>query len=663
MNTQTQTEFDFVKLGAEYTEEMALADKAVEKFHTAGKATIDAYLGKKVSDAPLLSIKTNLFHSNIQTVRSMLYGKIPRVDVSRRYADANDDVGRAAAEILQRCLNNAIEASGLEIPDVLRANLDDRLLPGIATSRVIYDKDRDDAIIEYVHWRDFRWSPARTWAEVRWVAFCAYLDKAAATARFGADLAETLTYSSNIQKDKGDDKDKQMVAKAAVWEIWDKSNRRVCWYSKGATQLLDCKPDTLELLNFWPCPMPMIANVTTEDWMPRPDYMFSQDLYREIDTLETRIMILTSAVKAVGVYDAKNGDLNRVFNETIDNQLIPVDNWALFAEKGGLKGSIDWVPITDIVNAITQLVAMRNDAMQMLYQSSGLSDVLRGGGDPDTSATQDRLKNQFASVRIQAQQDEFSRFASDLMSIKAEMISKFVSPENIIKRSNIMLSYDADQATAAIQLIKDESAIAWRVEVKPESVAMVDYAALRQERTEFVQTIGFFFQSVGPLMEGNPATAAVLLNILRWVLAGFKGAQTIEGELDRAIQQVQQAAAQPPPPPPPNPKIEEIQAKAQADIQAFAAKSEAELNQMREQWNYERDIAEEERVAERELLVGEITATLSADLKKIMAQALADIRVNEAKSDDKLEEIAAQGDIDREIAEEQAENEPVEEPE
>lgn len=634
-------EFDLVKLNAEYTEEMALSDKAAEKFHKAGKDVIEAYLGKKRDSLPAGVTKTNLFHSNIQTVRSMLYGKIPKVDVSRRYSDANDDAGRAAAEVLQRVLNNDIQASGFEIPDVLRSNLDDRLLPGLSVARVRYDVGTDNAPIDYVHWCDFRWSPARTWAEVRWVAFCAYMTKDQATKRFGDKIAEMLTYSTSpyTEKERNQDRKREQQSKAAVWEIWDKSNKRVAWYSKGCPQLLDCKPDILGLLGFWPCPMPMCANVTTDDWMPRPDYLFAQDLYNEIDVLETRIVILTTAVKAVGVYDSKNADVKRIFQEGMDNDLIPVDNWALFAEKGGLKGAIDWVPIVDIVNAITQLVAMRNDAIQMLYQSTGLSDVLRGAGDPNTSATQDKLKSQYASVRIQALQDEFSRFASDLMAIKAEIISKFVSPENIIKRSNIMLSYDADKAAQAIQLIKDESALSWRVEVKPESVAMVDYAALRVERNEFIQSLGFFFQSVGPLMEGNPATTAVMLEMLRWNMAAFKGAQSIESVLDRAIQQVQTAAAQPPPPPPPNPKIEEIRAKFEGELSLAEKKANLELTKFREtlmaELRKDREelllTLEEERIAQQIELAG--------DLKKIVAQALADIKVNAAKSANKESEI------------------------
>src|SRR5512133_84925 len=44
----------------------------------------------------------NLFTNNVQTLRAMLYGKVPNVDVSRRFGDAKDDPARVSAEILER---------------------------------------------------------------------------------------------------------------------------------------------------------------------------------------------------------------------------------------------------------------------------------------------------------------------------------------------------------------------------------------------------------------------------------------------------------------------------------------------------------------------------------------------------------------------------------
>jgi hypothetical protein len=40
--------------------------------------------------------------------------------------------------------------------------------------------------------------------------------------------------------------------------------------------------------------------------------------------------------------------LGGFLSEGVENKLIPVDNWAAFAEKGGLKGAISLLPLDRI---------------------------------------------------------------------------------------------------------------------------------------------------------------------------------------------------------------------------------------------------------------------------------------------------------------------------
>jgi len=75
------------------------------------------------------------------------------------------------------------------------------------------------------------------------------------------------------------------------------------------------KDDLLKLTGFFPCPEPMVANITTTAFMPIPDYKIGQDLYLEIDKLESRISLITEAVKVVGVYDQAAEGVKRLMSE------------------------------------------------------------------------------------------------------------------------------------------------------------------------------------------------------------------------------------------------------------------------------------------------------------------------------------------------------------
>jgi hypothetical protein len=403
---------------------------------------------------------------------------------------------------------------------------------------------------------------------------------------------------------------KNIIPQAEVWEIWDKSCKKVFWYVPNYPKILEQKDDPLELDQFFPDPPPMVANVTTSRYMPRADYTIAQSLYRAIDILETRISLLTSACKLVGVYDKANEGVQRMFNEGVENQLIPVDNWAMFAEKGGLKGSIDWLPLEAVILAVDKLTEKQQQKIQQLYELTGFSDIMRGASQQAyTSAAETKVKAQFASIRVQALQDEFARFASDLQRLKVEIIQKHFQPYCIRQQSNIDSTPDAQLADQAIALIKDPLKARWKITVRPESLALADYQQLKADRMEYIMGLSQFMQSAAPLVTLDKGVVPILLELLKWGLAGFKGSTEIEGVLDRAVSMFQQKANAPPEQAPPSPeqlKAQAEQAQAQLDMQAaqqrntmeaeraaaeHAASMETiEANRRRDQLKYDMDI-------------------------------------------------------------------------
>ena len=98
----------------------------------------------------------------------------------------------------------------------------------------------------------------------------------------------------------------------------------------------------------------IFATNTTGNLTPVPDYVEYQDQAQELDMVVQRLAMLTRACKVVGVYDASQEGVQRMLTEGIENQLIPVDTWAAFAEKGGIKGVVDFFPLDKVIEVITQ---------------------------------------------------------------------------------------------------------------------------------------------------------------------------------------------------------------------------------------------------------------------------------------------------------------------
>jgi hypothetical protein len=695
-----------------WIKEIEAFKKRVRRFHKAGDETVKRYLDeegrtKSSDNGRYGNYALNLFHSNIQTVQSMLYGSTPKIEVGREHNDPDDDIARVAGLMYQRILQADIDPSGEDLPTVLKACLQDRLLPGLGVARVRYEMhtrdepmtdpatgqpvmgedgepmtvqvlDYEEAPIDYVHWNDFLWSFARTWQEMHWMGFRNYLDKDQATARFGEEIASKLTYKPQTP-DLDDDKasaspdDKSVVEKAAIIEIWCKPDRKVFWVQEGQAEILDCKDDPLELDGFWPVPKVMIANQTTRQMIPVPDFVMAQDIYNQIDELYTRITIITRAIKVVGVYDeAAGSSVGRMLQEGTENDLIPVENWAMFSEGGGLRGKIDWFPVQDVVATLQTLQGSLGQQMELLYQVTGMADIMRGQSEQYSGVGQEQLKAKFASIRVQSLQDDFARFASDLETLRAEVISKHFEPASILQQSGaaFLPKPDLRMVPAALQLMKSPE-IKWRVNIRPESIAMVDYAQIKAERTEYIMAISQYIQSAQAMASTVPGSLPVLLEMMKWGVAGFKGANYLEGILDQAIQMAlkaqEQGGGQDEGPSPEQIKLQteqmrqqtaqikmqgdlqKIQAKSQADMASLQAKIQGEIAKITadssadltlENTTANNRMVELMRELDNELKI--IRANMNSDLAVEAAQAQYDTMSDEANHIMELERIRAQ---------------------
>ena len=688
--TPAETSGDKVKTPAEqysyYAGELGASAKMLEKWHKMADKIVKKFLGSDINPQAQSGFKLNLFNSNITTLKSMLYGNTPKITVSRQFTDQNDDIGRVASNTLQRLLSLDVQQNGEEVDAVLQSALSDRLIAGLGCGRVRYDVQTtgegeneellsEAAPIEYYHWGDVTWSWARNWSEVRWIGFRAFQTRKEVEDRFGDKVAEHLTYKSQKMTTSEDSSDEAAETdsawqKAEIWEIWDKKEKKVVWLSLGYDKILEEKDDPLGLENFFPVPPFLLANPTTSLLIPTPDYKLAEDLYNEIDKLQDRISTITEAVKVVGVYDSSNAEIKQMMNAGYDNTLIPVSNWAVFGEKQGLRGQIDWMPIQDVVNALDKLREMRAEAIGLLQQITGMSDVMRGElGSAYEGVGQSQMKAKFGSIRIQALQDQFAKFATDLFQIKAEIISKHFSPQTIAQKSNMQYSPDVELLPQAIELIKDHDRAKLRVEIKPESVAMVDFAQLKNERTEYINAIAVFMQSAAPMIEQDPKSKPFLLQLLQWGLAGFKGASEIEGVLDKAIEAAsdankeQEGQQQDPALQLAQMAMQQEQMKQQGEKAKLMAKAEADM-QLREQ-DFQRDMQLsvqqhrmklEEIEADMQRSMAETQAKLQADLLMEQVETQANIQQNQKSIEGEMQKDVVTAQIDLAVEERKTAN-------
>jgi hypothetical protein len=557
-----------------WREEVMMSEKALEDFWERGEKIRKRF----IDDRDALEENTrkfNLFTTNVGIMQSALYSKIPKVSVERRFKDMDDDIARVASNIMYRAITQDLDVPDCYFSQIMTECIEDRLVPGFgqAWARLQTDTEQPEDVVdpatgelttpppqivsqtvifEHVHWKDFLWSPCRTWAERRWVGRRVYMDRDSLVARFGEEVGRQLPLDYAPKKGNQDDKT-EILQKAIVYEIWDRQTRSVIWLSKAHPELLDHRDDPLKLEDFEPCPKPLFALTTTSSCIPTADYYLIQDQYKELDQVNNRISLLNEALKVVGVYDRASDGVQRMLGEAVENQLVPVDNWAMFAEKGGIKGAVDWLPIEQVAVVLERLRTAREDIKGQIYELTGISDIVRGATKASETLGAQQIKAQFASIRIQQLQDSVANFAAALFRIKAQILAKHFTPEQLLKVSTIEFTVDAKTnpqlVGQALQLIKNEQEFMWRVSVDADSMKMADYAAEKQERAEFITSLATYLQSAATMVKAEPGATPLLISMLKYATAAQKGAKEMEGIIDATLEAWQAQQQEPKPDP------------------------------------------------------------------------------------------------------------------
>jgi len=655
-------------------------DNEFKKWEARSQKIVKRYRDDNRNQNTNETAKFNILWSNVQTLIPAVYARLPKADVSRRFGD-NDPVARVASQLIERALDFEIEHYS-DFRSTMRHAVEDRFLGGRGVAWVRYEphvraqdipedglqvtEDVDEvdrtseqaqntmtldgamgeepqeeieyecAPTDYVHWKDFGHSVARTWEEVTSVWRWVYMTKESLVERFGEEMAKTIPLDAGPETNKQYSTQSKDFTRAKICEIWDKESGKVYWISKSCPNILDERDDPLELENFFPCAKPLYATMTSDTLVPIPDFVLYQDQANALDILTDRIDGMVKALRVRGVYDASQPTLQRLLTEGDNNTLIPVDKWMAFSEKNGLKGSIDLLPIDTLANALLQCYRAQDEIKQTIYEITGISDIVRGQGAASETATAQQIKGQYAGLRLRSMQEDVALFASELFQLKAQVICTKFQPSTILQYAAAEAMQPADQALIpqALMLLKDKPLRSFRIQVDSDSLVQIDEQQNKRDRVEFLQAMGGFLNQALPMGQQAPEMIPMLVELVKFGIGAYKKAEPIEGVIDQAMEQMkqkQQQMAANPTPPPPDPEMMKLQAQAQSEQMKMQATAQAD--QMRAQ--VDGQIAQAK--AQAEMQIAQMKMKADAALEAQKQQHLAQMKQAELDHAERLE--------------------------
>jgi hypothetical protein len=254
----------------------------------------------------------------------------------------------------------------------------------------------------------------------------------------------------------------------------------------------------------------------------------------------------------------------------------------MFAEKGGLKGTVDFLPVDAVLQALAALYQARDQSKQVIYEITGLSDIIRGASVASETATAQQIKSQFASLRLKHIQMDVARMASDILRMKAQIMCSMYRPEVLVKMSSMETSKDAALLPQAIELLRNDVVRSFRISVASDSMVELDEAQEKADRIEFLTAAGGFIREA---VQAPAELAPLLGEMLMFGVRSFKAGQGMEASLEQFISASAEKAKQPQEPQP-DPEMLKLQAQQQVEqgrMQIEQAKMQAtqQADQMR----------------------------------------------------------------------------------
>lgn len=653
----------------------------------------------------------NILYSNTETLLPNLYNSTPKPVVGRRFKDP-DPVARLAGKVLERVLAYHIDTPDPQytpFDSLMERAVLGACVPGMGLTRIKYDvefagpektpaeaakakaiekdgqqdktgdstvnaqsgdplagqADPADEITyetacgEEVPYDMVLFGPGKVWAKIPWIAFRHDMTRADVEDSFkekgelNKALARELKYvdsEGNSVDGQDDAKHEQKPCTIVVWEVWSRSTKEVFFIAPTfKDKPLARHNDPLNLQGFYPCPEPCILFSRVTDFLPRPLYLFYEKQAEELNRLSVRIVKIIEALKVRGFYAGGLKGLDELLKKP-DNTLLPAGSQGMDPDGPQPVNSIWLMPLEKLIQVLQQLYVQREQCKRVIYEVTGLSDIIRGSTVASETATAQGLKSQWGTLRLKKMQKRVQRYVRDYLRLVAEVSSKRFSPETLKAITGVALPMQAEKEQAqkqlqemqsappqpgqppqqpppqllemlklpswedVIALLKQDLLRNYKIDVETNSTVEPDAIEDQKQVADLMGAMGQMFQAIMPAVTQAGLPMAAFKAMLLAVSRRYKFGEDVEATLEQIPDQLPQQQDQ------------GKEAETQAKIQLTEKETQGKLAVMDKEVQVktkELEIKERElQLREKELAIKEEELASKAQASKIKSQSM-----------------------------------------
>ena len=637
-----------------WLQELDAARKRVKDYRKDGARVVKLYEGGKASESPF-----NILYSNTETLAPALYNNVPRPVVQRRFKD-DDPLGKVASDVARRSLEFLIDnelGDYTPFDDLMTQAVLEALVPGEGVTWFKYDAsiveqpepnnptegqeaqtgegeveaqqgeihaepleqvEYETVCGECVPWDRFLHGYAKQWKDVPWVAREHFMTREELVKNFGEEIGHRIPLNISGKahaqsSDYGDDDtekvlDAEGVDLGHVFEIWDKETRMVRFlapsYPAGFVKEVE---DPLQLSGFFPMSRPLVLFPKISSLVPVPLYTMYEEQAKELNRITVRINKIVQALKVRGFYDSTIEGLDKVLAAD-DNVLIPAENVAAMQQGQTLEKAIWLMPLEKLVAVLQQLYVQRQQVKQVIYEITGISDILRGASVASETATAQNIKNQWGTLRLKKMQKQVARYVRDCLRIMGEIAMTKFSQQTLAQMTGLQFptAQQKQQAQAVLQqmqaqaqqpqmpgqppaqppapppqliaaaqlpsweeimgLLANDLQRNYRIDVETNSTVDAEATEDKANMGEFLNAIAQFMNGAAPLVQQGVLPFDAAKSILLAVTRRYRFGPEVEDDLKKMQ--------------PPQPQGKGADAKAKADLEAAQAEQKVKMEML-----------------------------------------------------------------------------------
>lgn len=655
----------------EWVQELAAAKKRESNFRHASSRVVKIYeaersVGSGEADA---SVPFNILYSNTETLSPALYNSPPRPKVARRFLD-EDPLGRDAAQLTQRVLeflldNDLVGYSTFD--EMMQTAVTQALVPGRGVVRVKYEAEApaqeavdevvegmegedspggeggrfsETVVCEIVPWDRFLHGYAAAWAQVPWISILHLMTKEEVEENFGKEKAAALPFSDPPE---GEVEEKRAPGNSLieVYEIWDKGSKQVIFLAEGhMDDFLKVVDDPLGLTGFFPIPQPLTYFRRISSLTPTAPYTFYEDQARELNQVTIRIRRIIAALRVRGFYDATIAGIDKLLTAD-DNTFLPATNAAALPQGQNLEKALFIMPIEKLVAVVQQLYLQRQQIKQVIYDITGIADIMRGSTQASETLGAQQIKSQWGTLRLKKAQKETARFARDTLRLMAEVAVTKFDPQTLLamtglpiptaeqkQQQQMQMQLQAQQAMMMGQqpppmqplppsieelqgMLQSDLMRAFKIDIETNSTVELEATQDKEEMAELMNGIAQFMNGVAPAVAQGILPFEVGKSMLLGVVRRYRFGEDVE----KALQEMK------PPPPKQDTDPKNSPEVIQAETQSHVVKAQTDLKMAEQEAQFraqEHQLKMEELEMKKQMMV----MKFELEMRKMEMQAM-----------------------------------------